>query len=384
MEDRLCPGDSARKRKGMLMESILRFFRGCISGLFCLTRRLGVRHRVCFFSRQSDRLTEDFALLQESLAAADPTMEIRTVCCRYRDRRDGLFRFLRMCLKSLFLAARAEVCVLDGYWPVICLLRDKKSLRVIQIWHSVGKIKQSGYQTLDRPSGRKSSTARAMCMHRNYDVIIAGGRAWDEYYCAAFDVDKSRLRNWGLPRLDRLSEAAGADPALLARHPELQGRIIVLYAPTYRTYPLELPENFFTQFPADRYALVCRYHPNQVFAGGPGRSDYPEEDIFDLLCACDYFITDYSSLALEAAALRKPTVYYLPDEERYLRENGVNIDLHQVMPACTFTAAEDVYRLIDGGGYPMEALRRYRQQYLPDPLGHATERITALILGNEK
>ena len=71
------------------MESILRFFRGCISGLFCLTRRLGVRHRVCFFSRQSDRLTEDFALLQESLAAADPTMELRTVCCRPRDRRGG-------------------------------------------------------------------------------------------------------------------------------------------------------------------------------------------------------------------------------------------------------------------------------------------------------
>lgn len=373
-------GKAAAGMRDNFMEFAIAVFRRIISGMFCLTRKLGVRHRTCFFSRQSSQLTEDFALLQESLAAADPTMEIKTVCCRYRDRRDGAFRFLRMCLKSLFLAARAEVCVLDGYWPVICMLRDKKDLRVIQIWHSVGKIKQSGYQTLDKSSGRKGSTARALCMHRNYDVIIAGGHAWDAYYCAAFDVDRSKLRNWGLPRLDRLSAAPSCAP-LLARHPELQGRTVVLYAPTYRTYPLELPDVFFSQFPAERYALLCRYHPNQVFAGGQGRNDYPEEDIFDLLCLCDYFITDYSSLALEAAALGKPTIYYLPDDARYLRENGVNIDLHQVMPDCTFSAAEDVYRMIAGGTYPTEQLERYRRLYLPDPIGRATQQITALILG---
>lgn len=365
------------------MESAIAIFRRLISGLFCLVRKLGVRHQVCFFSRQSDGLTEDFSLLQAELISADPTMQIKTVCCRYRDRRDGLPRFLWACLRSLFLAARAEVCVLDGYWPVICLLRDKKDLRVIQIWHSVGKIKQSGYQTLDKPSGRSSRMARAMCMHRNYDYIIAGGHAWDEYYCAAFDVDRSVLRNWGLPRLDRLSAAPSA-ASLLARHPELRGRKIVLYAPTYRTYPLEIPDTFFSQFPPDRYALLCRYHPNQVFAGGEGRNDYPQEDIFDLLCLCDYFITDYSSLALEAAAMNKPTVYYLPDDERYRGENGVNIDLHEAMPGCTFSAPADVFRLIDSGSYPVDQLLRYRRLYLPDPLGHAVEEITALILNREE
>ena len=129
------------------MKAIVGVVRWLISALFLLRRRMGVRHRTCFFSRQASRLTPDFALLQQQLRETDPTMDIVTICCRYRGRQDGLLRFLRQCVRSVFLAASAQVCVLDGYWPTICLLRDKRDLRVIQIWHSVGKIKKSGYQT---------------------------------------------------------------------------------------------------------------------------------------------------------------------------------------------------------------------------------------------
>ena len=243
------------------MKAIVGVVRWLISVLFLLRRRMGVRHRTCFFSRQASRLTPDFALLQQQLRKADPTMDIVTICCRYRGRQDGLLRFLRQCVRSVFLAASAQVCVLDGYWPTICLLRDKRDLRVIQIWHSVGKIKKSGYQTLDKPSGRSGAMARALCMHRNYDAIIAGGPAWNPFYCAAFDVTEDRLRNWGLPRLDHLVSAKGEAAQCRSRFPELAGRTVVLYAPTYRTYPLELPDPDFSCFPKDRYAVLCRFHP---------------------------------------------------------------------------------------------------------------------------
>ena len=78
--------------------------------------------------------------------------------------------------------------------------------------------------------------------------------------------------------------------------------------------------------------------------------------------------------------MNKPTIYYLPDDERYRRENGVNIDLHEIMPACTFSRGEDVFALIDGCRYPAEELQSYRRRYLPDRLGHATEQIASLIL----
>lgn len=75
------------------MKAIVGVVRWLISVLFLLRRRMGVRHRTCFFSHQASRLTPDFALLQQQLRKADPTMDIVTICCRYRGRQDGLLRF---------------------------------------------------------------------------------------------------------------------------------------------------------------------------------------------------------------------------------------------------------------------------------------------------
>ena len=80
----------------------------------------------------------------------------------------------------------------------------------------------------------------------------------------------------------------------------------------------------------------------------------------------------------------RPTLFYLPDDERYRSENGVNIDLFQAMPHCTFTSQEDLFRMIDSGAYPMEALQAYKKMYLPQDLGHATEKITELILQDDR
>ena len=40
--------------------------------------------------------------------------------------------------------------------------------------------------------------------------------------------------------------------------------------------------------------------------------------------------------------------------------------------------------MIDSGAYPMEALREYKGLYLPQDLGHATEKITQLILQDDR
>ncbi len=130
--------------------------------------------------------------------------------------------------------------------------------------------------------------------------------------------------------------------------------------------------------------MLCRFHPNQALAGGNRDSDYPQEDIFDLLQMCDYFITDYSSLALEAAAMDKPTLFYLPDDERYRSENGVNIDLFFRPCHCTFTAQEDLFRMIDSGAYPMEALQAYKKCICPRTWATPPKKITELILQDDR
>ena len=373
--------------KKKLLCAMLYTARWALSGVYAVLKKcLCVQNQVCFFSRQSDTLPLDFELLQKELREIAPQMQIVTICHRFRDRRDGVFRFAIDQLKSLYYLATSRVCVLDAYWPAVSMFQHRPELCVIQLWHSIGKIKRSGYQTLGMKGGRDPSIARVMRMHRNYDVIISGGKAWNPYYCQAFHVSEDSLRNYGLPRLDYLIAARDNRPEMERRYPQMQGKVVVLYAPTYRRHTCHPPEELIRLFSSEKYEFICRFHPNQKFEKGqaPTKDRYRRESTFALVRACDYLITDYSSLALEAAVIGRRTVYYMFDHDRYLRENGLNLDPMDMMPACSFEQAEDVFHLIDSGNYPDEELDNYRERYLPEDLGRSTEKIAALIAGAER
>ena len=171
-------------------------------------------------------------------------------------------------LKSMYHLATASVCVLDSYWPAVSVLHHKKQLAVIQMWHAMGKIKKSGYQSLGKKFGRSDMIAREMRMHRNYDVVIAGGRAFNPFYCASFDVEPDILYNVGLPRMDKLREGSGRSPAAVLRdlpRPERQKRSCFM-PPTFRKGQTLDPKALVDAFNFDgSQMLVIKRHPNQLF-----------------------------------------------------------------------------------------------------------------------
>ena len=77
----------------------------------------------------------------------------------YRIQFFDYLKFSAVMFKSMYHLATSRVCVLDSYWPPVSLLKHKEELRVIQIWHAIGKIKQSGLQSVGKKSGRKAEYA---------------------------------------------------------------------------------------------------------------------------------------------------------------------------------------------------------------------------------
>ena len=51
----------------------------------------------------------------------------------------------------------------------------------------------------------------------NYDYIIAGGKAWNPYYCQSFHTTEDKLVNCGLPRIDHLLQTAEANRKAVIR-----------------------------------------------------------------------------------------------------------------------------------------------------------------------
>ncbi len=332
---------------------------------------------ILFLSRQSSEINLDFRMISEELDRRGSYRKV-FICSRQDD---SGWKFLRDNLKSVRWFARCKVCILDSYSIPVCLLKHKKEQTVIQIWHAIGKIKKSGYQTLDTTSGRSSDMARILKMHKNYDYIIAGGKAWNRAYCLSFNTTEDKLLNYGLPRIDHLlASAEGNRQKVLKAYPQFADKEVLLYAPTFRKgWDLDW-EPLAEAIDYSRYALVVKAHPNQkLTVDREGCYLCEEFKAIDLLSVASYLITDYSAIAVEGAALGCRTYYYIYDKEKYMANNGLNLDIEEEMPHCAFRDARQLADAIASDVYPMEEFRQYQNKFLPEDLGHATANIVDLI-----
>ena len=342
------------------------------------------KSKVLFLSRQSNTPTEDFMFLEARLRELKPELKTVKITKRADKSFSDLFVFALQTLGSMFHLATASVCVLDSYWPAVSMLKHKDSLAVIQIWHAMGKIKKSGYQSLDKGLGRSSMIAHEMRMHRNYDVIIAGGKAFNPFYCASFGVDESVLYNVGLPRMDMLREnTEKCRRQFYDAHPELEGEKIVLYAPTFRKGQILDPKPIVDAFDFNGHQqLIIKRHPNQrLNEENLGQAMTCDEvPTSTVLSVCDCVITDYSAITIEAAILKKPVYFYLFDYEDYLSRNGLNVLLSDEFPDSVFTSPDKLFDSIENGTYDFDNYKRFCEKYLPDQSGRATDKIAALII----
>ena len=343
------------------------------------------KNKVIFLSRQSDTPTEDFLFLKGRLEELKPDIKIIMITQRADSNVKSMLRFACATLKSMHCMATARVCVLDGYWPAISVLKHKKELAVIQMWHAMGKIKKSGYQSVGKKLGRSEMIAKEMRMHKGYDVIIAGGKAFNPFYCASFGVDESILYNVGLPRMDSLRENRQKCRELFDKtYPWLKDKKIILYAPTFRKGQIldasALRDAY--DFSREDQIFVVKRHPNQqlrlhTIRPGLTCSKLPTSV---LLTLCDCVITDYSAITIEAAVLGKPVYFYPFDYEDYIAHNGLNVVLSDEFPNSVYRDPVKLFEAIDSGDYDWESYKRFCEKYLPDMSGRATDKISNLII----
>lgn len=340
--------------------------------------------KVVFLSRQSNTPSDDFLMLKAELEKMKPDIKIVMFTQRVDMNLKSLLGYAVTTLKSMRQLARARVCVLDSYWPAVSMLRHKERLAVIQMWHAMGKIKKSGYQSVGKEFGRSSMIAHELRMHRNYDVIIAGGKAFNPFYCASFGVDESVLYNVGLPRMDMLRENVDkCRKQFFDAYPELEGKKLVLYAPTFRKGQMLDPKPLTDAFDSggDR-ALIIKRHPNQALELSSLGSALTCDKVSTatVLSVCDCVITDYSAITIEAAVLGKPVYFYLYDYDEYMSKNGLNVKLFDELPDCVFTQPQELCKAIDNGHYDFDDYNKFCEKYLPAPGARATDAICTLIL----
>lgn len=362
--------------------SIFLFIAKCgLRLIYLLFMPLPAQNKVVMLSRESDTPPIDFRLLEKELNRRSPETKI-VYFCRKMTKNTNIPAYCWMVLQSLYHIATASVAVTDTYSIQLCVLPRKKSLTVVQIWHAVGAVKKFSYQCLDTNNGHSSKLAEQMCMHKNYDYILCTSQATRRTYVHAFHTTPEKILVKGMPRVDYIQRPApGIRERFLEERPDLRGKKLMLYLPTFRE-GIDKGTELLLHAAArcEDIALLVKPHPLSNFHVPRGNRTPSGWSTYDLMKVCDGVITDYSASSLEASLLRKPVYFYLFDYEAYKYNQGLNIDPSMELPFAVSVEAESMIDKIADGGYDLSALERFRSKYIETADQDNTAAITDFLL----
>lgn len=354
--------------------------------IYCFFKLLPTRNKVTMISRQSNKKTIDFALLEDKL-----NKDIKTVilCHKLEGGINASFlekiKYGLHCLSQMYHIATSKVVVLDSYCILISILKHKKSLKVIQIWHSMGTMKKFGYQILDKSEGSKKEVADLMKMHKNYDYVFASSMAYAKQLEEGFNCGMDKISIYSLPRVDLLSSKKYKEEItkkIQERYPSILEKEIILYCPTFRKNEEELEKEIYKMIEKidfKKYNFIIKLHPLSKIQINDNRVIYDKEfSSMDMLFIANYIISDYSCIIYEASILNIPMFFFAFDLEEYLDNRGLTIDYKKELPGVVSENAIDIIKAIEDKTYNLNEILEFRKKYITN-VENCTEKIVDFI-----
>ncbi len=342
------------------------------------------KNKITMLSRQSNDINIDFKMLLDEFSNQDKNIKVKVLCKEVPKNIIGRIKYCFFLIICLYHISTSKVCIIDGYSIPISCLKHKKDLKIIQIWHSLGAIKQFGKQVIDKKEGSKSEISKIMKMHQNYDYVLCASDATREFYKQGFGVDESKILKLGMPRIDYL---LGKDEKINKKienlykdYPNLKEKKTILYVPTFRQGKSVHIYDLINSVNTDEYNLIIKLHPLDKTIVDSKYTINNKYSTFDLLKIADYVITDYSALSLETSILdNKQLYFYLYDIQDYKMDRGLNVTLREEMPNYTFSNVDDIIKNIQEDNYNFEDLKKFRDKYVQTVDTNNSKRIVDFI-----
>ena len=295
----------------------------------------------------------------------------------------GIFSILNFFLvKSYKLSKSKYIFLNDNFFPLAYMNSDENTI-IVQLWHATGAFKRFGFAVIDDDNIKdliKLSGA-------NTDYVAVSSKNISKDYEEAFAVESNQILSLGVPKADCYFNEDFNNKKNISKirksfedtYPEIRGKKIVIYAPTFRENPdlnRDISNNFdfelFNKELGEDYVIFFRYHPKfQVFEDNNESSSNRDEsssnhyenyinvsnypNINELLLISDALITDYSSIMVEFVLLSKPIIFYPYDLDYYItNERGFYFDYENV-PGLIAKDTNDIVKTIKDSNFNEES-----------------------------
>ena len=367
---------------------VIKCARIILNFIYLFFKLLPTKNKITMISRQSNKPSQEFEMLRDKIVSFTSEVEVVMLChtldggikSKAVDRiRYGLHMF-----KQMYHIATSKVVILDSYCIAISILKHKKNVSIIQMWHSMGSMKKFGYTAIDTEEGSKKELAEAMRMHKNYDYVFASSEVYKDHLAKGFGCDIKKIITMPLPRVDLLKDVDYTDKVknkVYNKYPKIKDKAVILYCPTFRKDERKFGnavQKLIEEIDFERYQLVVKKHPLSKVELPNTVIQAEEISSFDMLFVADYVISDYSCIVYEAAVRDIPLYFYNYDMEEYIKNRGLAIDYMKELPGIISSDPARIIYSIENEPYDMERLRRFSEKYIV-PTDNATSNITDFI-----
>ena len=295
-------------------------------------------------------------------------------------------------VKAFKMATSSHIFLNDNFLP-LGYMKLSDETKIVQLWHGMGSFKKFGGSSETDPAVLKELKAAT----KNTNHILASSEHIRDNYAEAFMAPKEKVICIGCPQVDYFFREHDIDAwkgELYEKYPEMKGKKLVLYAPTFRgdeERDKKLLESFdfetFQKELGEEYFLMVRLHPQIQSATVPdtvaNMTDYP--NVRKLLCMTDILIADYSSIAVEYSLLNRPIILYAFDKEWYLSEDrGFYFDYEKTAPGPIVENMQDLIDCIKNKQWDIAKVEKFahlHNDYFDDK---SAKRVVDYYFGNGK
>lgn len=359
------------------MKVIIRCGTFCLNILFGLMKMFPVQKKITYISRQTNETPLDFQLTIENFRKKNSEYKHVVLAKMLPEGIMGRLFYCLYMILQMYHIATSEMVILDSYCIPVSLLKQRKSLVVIQMWHALGSLKKFGYSILDQEEGSSSEIAELMKMHKNYTYVLASSEFAAINFAEAFHVGIEKMKVFPLPKTDLLLDSQLKNKTITNIYDEYEqlkkhDKKVIVYAPTFRKNEeadslKKAILDLIDQIDFNKYELVVKTHFLTEFSVDDKRVIWDKKfTSLEFFHVADIVITDYSAVLFEALMLDKPIYFYAFDYDEYMKKRSFYIDYKKEMPGVIGKNAKDLIDAIENSKDDRKKNQIFRKKMVVD------------------
>lgn len=350
------------------------------------------RQRVLFASEMREGIEGNLLAVRDRMVerGLDRQLDLRY---SFRTNRSATRRSYIALVQEL---ARADILLLDDYFPPLETLKLNPETRIIQVWHAGSGFKSVGFSRFGKFGSPGLTNA-----HRSYTYAITASQHLKHVYAEVFGIEEEAVIPTGLPRIDTfLDPAAQAESRAkaYAAFPALEGKRVIMFAPTFRGRGAGQASYDYSQIDFEALYELCgddtvvafRMHhfiPEPVPIPPHLRDRFVDISAYrngnDLLLVTDLLITDYSSIIFEYSLLERPMLFFAYDEEVYSSVRGFHRPYQETAPGKVCHTFDELLDAIRTEDFELERGAAFRAENFDVIDTHSSDRVIDwLIVGD--